>query len=311
MLHLKTKAVALAVGLSMVSTCIPSTLANPVSAHLKSSQDNSKPSESQCLEVMGKLGMGTPMNAAESQQALALLKRCQTTFWVLPDPNASLPTANECLNFHSLILDALRQNSLDKLTTIPAKQQRSLSRCREVIGIMYMPSGSMLPSIQINDRFLIDKAVYRSQPPQRGDIITFQPTDVLRQQNFKDLFLKRVIGLPGEKIEVKNGFVYISGKRLQENYLEEPPNYQFGPVVIPIDQYFVLGDNRNNSYDSHYWGFVPRSLIIGKALSIVCPIERQRLLSTSDSLSSERKVAISRFLKSVTSICGSLPLPRN
>ena len=86
-----------------------------------------------------------------------------------------------------------------------------------------------------------------------------------------------MIGLPGETVEVKRGQVYINGQPLQEDYIAEAPQYQWGPVKIPARHYVVLGDNRNNSYDSHYWGFVPRELIIGKAISIYWPPERARL----------------------------------
>lgn len=139
----------------------------------------------------------------------------------------------------------------------------------------YIPSGSMLPTLQINDRLIIDKISYNFQNPDRGDIIVFSPTDALKQQNFKDAFIKRLIGLPGDKVEVKEGKVYVNNQPLnQENYIEEKPNYTFGPVTVPPNQYLVLGDNRNNSYDSHYWGFVPRDRIIGRAVVRFWPLNR-------------------------------------
>jgi signal peptidase I len=139
----------------------------------------------------------------------------------------------------------------------------------------YIPSGSMLPTLQINDRLIIDKISYNFQNPARGDIIVFSPTDALKQQNFKDAFIKRLIGLPGDKVEVKEGKVYVNNQPLnQENYIEEKPNYTFGPVTVPPNQYLVLGDNRNNSYDSHYWGFVPRDRIIGRAVVRFWPPNR-------------------------------------
>lgn len=138
----------------------------------------------------------------------------------------------------------------------------------------YIPAGSMQPTLDIGDRFLVDKLVYNSRQPQRSDIIVFNPTETMRQQGMESPFIKRVVGLPGEKIEVKNGKVYINDQPLAEKYIAEPPEYTFGPVTVPDDCYFVLGDNRNNSYDSHYWGFVPRSLIIGRATSRFLPFER-------------------------------------
>lgn len=138
----------------------------------------------------------------------------------------------------------------------------------------YIPSGSMLPTLQINDRLIVDKLGYHFKTPERGDIVVFSPTDTLEKQNFHDAFIKRVIGLPGDRVEVKNGRVFINDKPLDEDYIAERPQYQYGPVTVPQDQYLVLGDNRNNSYDSHYWGFVPRDHIIGRAVVRFWPMNR-------------------------------------
>jgi signal peptidase I len=142
----------------------------------------------------------------------------------------------------------------------------------------YIPSGSMLPTLQINDRLIIDKVSYDFTKPQRGDIVVFNPTEKLRMENFHDAFIKRVIGLPGDKIEVKGGRVYVNDCPLQENYIEAKPDYRWGPVIVPPDSYLVFGDNRNNSYDSHYWGFVPRHDIIGRAVIRFWPLNHIGLL---------------------------------
>jgi len=138
----------------------------------------------------------------------------------------------------------------------------------------YIPSGSMEPTLQINDRLIIDKVGYRFGDPERGDIVVFDPTDTLLQQNFRDAFIKRVIGLPGETVEVKGGRVFVNGRPLEEDYIAAKPDYQWGPEVVPEAAYLVLGDNRNSSYDSHYWGFVPRDRIIGRAVVRFWPLER-------------------------------------
>lgn len=138
----------------------------------------------------------------------------------------------------------------------------------------YIPSGSMLPTLQVNDRLIVDKVGYYFKSPQRGDIVVFSPTDALEKQNFHDAFIKRVIGLPGEKVEVKGGRVYINDQPLKENYIADAPQYQWGPQTVPQGAYLVLGDNRNNSYDSHYWGFVPRDKIIGRAVVRFWPVDR-------------------------------------
>ncbi|MBE9140447.1 signal peptidase I [Nodosilinea sp. LEGE 07088] len=147
---------------------------------------------------------------------------------------------------------------------------------RFVAEARYIPSSGMLPTLQINDRLVINKLTYRFSPPKRGDIIVFSPTEALENQNFRDAFIKRIIGLPGDKVQVQGGQVYINDQPLREDYIfkEEAPQYEWGPQVVPPDSYFVLGDNRNNSYDSHYWGFLPSENIIGQATQRFYPFDR-------------------------------------
>lgn len=138
----------------------------------------------------------------------------------------------------------------------------------------YIPSESMLPTLQINDRLIVEKMSYRFHEPERGDIIVFIPPAEASKYclgpqaanvQIKDAFIKRVVGLPGETIEVRDGTVFVNSQPLTENYLNAKPDYQLLPTVIPPDSYLVLGDNRNNSCDGHFWGAVPRQNIIGRA----------------------------------------------
>ncbi|NJR32613.1 MAG: signal peptidase I [Chamaesiphon sp. CSU_1_12] len=140
----------------------------------------------------------------------------------------------------------------------------------------YIPSESMLPTLEIGDRVIVEKLSYYSHPPQRGDIIVFAPPPQLQAQGYlaEQAFIKRVIGLPGNTIEVKNGRVYVDRELLTESYIAEPPNYVMPPVVVPPEQLFVMGDNRNNSNDSHAWGFLPKTNIIGHACFRFWPLER-------------------------------------
>ena len=140
----------------------------------------------------------------------------------------------------------------------------------------WIPSDSMVPTLQKYDKLIIDKVSYRFTNPQREDIVVFSPTDNIKKENptLKDAFIKRVIGLPGDKVEVREGRVYVNERPLQEQYIQAEPQYQYGPVTVPPNSYLVLGDNRNNSWDSHFWGFVPEDKIVGRAIVRFWPPHR-------------------------------------
>ncbi|WP_243544446.1 signal peptidase I [Pseudodesulfovibrio tunisiensis] len=157
-----------------------------------------------------------------------------------------------------------------------------------VVQAFKIPSGSMLDTLQIGDHLLVSKFSYdirlpsnilldttggkvivRTGDPQRGDIIVFK----FPEDESKD-FIKRVIGLPGETIEVRDKVVYINGQPLNEPYVlhtkftNAPIRDNFGPYTVPEGRYFMMGDNREGSYDSRWWGPVAREKIVGKALFI-------------------------------------------
>jgi signal peptidase I len=140
----------------------------------------------------------------------------------------------------------------------------------------YIPSDSMLPTLQIGDRLVVEKIAYRFRSPQRGEIVVFDPPLQLQQFGYAPdkAFIKRVIGTPGDIVQVTQGNVLINGQSLTEPYLAEPPAYEMPSVRVPADQFFVMGDNRNNSNDSHVWGFLPRQNIIGRAIFCFFPFDR-------------------------------------
>lgn len=132
---------------------------------------------------------------------------------------------------------------LEGLKTLSLSVTLALGIRTFIAKARHIPSGSMEPTLQINDRLVVDKLSYDFAPPQRGDIIVFNSTASLSQQNFKDAFIKRVVGLPGETIEIKNGQVYVNGSALNEPYIAAPAK-QWNPVVVPPDSYLVLGIRR-------------------------------------------------------------------
>jgi signal peptidase I len=119
-----------------------------------------------------------------------------------------------------------------------------------------VPTASMVPTIAEHDRFLLEKTAYWFNKPKRFDIIVLKPPPAAGS-NIP--FVKRVIGLPGETIQISKGMVYINHRPIKEPFIsaDRAPNYDFGPFIIPDDQIIVLGDNRNKSFDSHYWGPLP------------------------------------------------------
>ncbi len=135
-----------------------------------------------------------------------------------------------------------------------------------------VPTSSMENTIMPGDRILGLRITYLFEEPKYGDIVVFKYPD-----NPKETFVKRLIGVPGDIVEVKAGVTYVNGEALTENYLkEEMFENDYGPYVVPKDSYFVMGDNRNNSLDSRFWettNFVPRKSILGKAFVCYWPIK--------------------------------------
>ena len=140
----------------------------------------------------------------------------------------------------------------------------------------YIPSDSMLPTLEVGDRLVVEKVSYYFRPPAPGEIVVFDPPQQLQIQGYaKDqAFIKRVIGTPGQTVQIQDSKVYINGRPLDEDYIAEPPTYQMEPVQVPEDQLFVMGDNRNNSNDSHVWGFLPKQNVIGHACYRFWPFSR-------------------------------------
>jgi signal peptidase I len=143
-----------------------------------------------------------------------------------------------------------------------------------LIQAFYIPSPSMVPTLQVRDRVLVNKLSYDLHPVHRGDIIVFKrpPAEGASDPTIKDL-IKRVIGLPGDIIEERNGVVYINDHPLKEPYLPAGAvTLDLPRMTVPAGQYFVMGDNRLDSKDSRSFGTIPKSLIVGRAFIKVWPL---------------------------------------
>jgi signal peptidase I len=174
-----------------------------------------------------------------------------------------------------------------------------------VVQAFKIPTGSMENNLLVGDHLLVNKFIFAPtawpveqvalpiEPIRRGDVVVFKyPEDPERD------FIKRVIGLPGETVEIRNKKVFIDGKPLEEGYVHflQPPHSdggdrlsidvrdRYGPVPVPADHYFMMGDNRDNSEDSRSWGFLPRRYVKGRALMVYWSYEADREQVMADGL---------------------------
>lgn len=153
---------------------------------------------------------------------------------------------------------------------------------RTIVQNVEVKGSSMLPTLRENERVLVDLMSYRLHAPRRGDIVILHPPVAPN-----DDFVKRVIGLPGDLVQVKAGRVYIGGRPLVEPYLHERHTYSWGPRRVPPDSLFVLGDNRDPSYDSHDWStpeqgpvpFLSEKQVIGRVMLVYWPLKAAQIFS--------------------------------
>jgi signal peptidase I len=150
-----------------------------------------------------------------------------------------------------------------------------------VLEPRWIPSGSMLPTLQLQDRILVEKlrprlAASRHQPLPLGSVVVFAapPQLVMAGYDANAALIKRVVGRPGDVLEVRDGVLLRNGQPVREAWLEEPIDYTQGAITVPPDQLWVLGDNRNASLDSHLWGPLPQERVIGTAVWRYWPLSR-------------------------------------
>jgi len=138
--------------------------------------------------------------------------------------------------------------------------------------VTVVKGASMEDTLFNSERLICNKIVYRLTEPKHGEIVIFKPPI---DQNHN--YIKRVIAVEGDRIKIIDGTVYLNGDKMEEDYIEHRSYETMPEITVPEDSYFVLGDNRSNSSDSRFWGFVPEKNIIGRASVVFWPITRARM----------------------------------
>jgi signal peptidase I len=190
------------------------------------------------------------------------------------------------MNLEGKTLDFHKSTTREYFESIVITAIIALFATTFVVQAFKIPTGSMESNLLIGDHLLVNKFVYGInsgfwskilpyKAPKRGDVIVF------KYPNSPEVaYVKRLIGMPGDKVEMIGRTIYINGQALKETYTQyiDPGsiNDHFGPIEVPPNRYFAMGDNRDNSQDSRYWGFVPRDYILGKALVIYWSYETPR-----------------------------------
>jgi signal peptidase I len=149
-----------------------------------------------------------------------------------------------------------------------------------VLAAFFIPSESMLPTLEVHDRVLVNKLSYKVHDVNRGDIVVFKRPPGEPDQTIKDL-IKRVVGVPGDEVSFVDGKVFVNGQELIEPYLaQQNSTFQRSPetIVVPEGQVLVLGDNRQNSFDGRMFGTFSQDLIVGRAFIRVWPASRMGAL---------------------------------
>ena len=146
-----------------------------------------------------------------------------------------------------------------------------------IIEPRYIPSLSMYPTFEVGDQLAVEKVTKRIRPFNRNEVVVFNPPETFRtlvgdnNRKAKEALIKRIVAVEGDKVEVMGGKLFVNGVQQDEPFTAEDAEYSFGPVIVPLGDVLVLGDNRNHSLDGHIWGFLPKENVIGRAVFVYWP----------------------------------------
>ena len=222
------------------------------------------------------LAVGIALAMGASHQPILLPMAC--TVWSIAGYHAyrttPLSTGQHSSHSNQMLMVVVLGSLLLRLTigSSPMWIERAVLQC-------IVPSESMTPTLQVGDRMFVSRD--RLYQPKLSDIVVFRAPPMaveILETDPEALFVKRIVGLPGQQVEVFEDTLWVNKVPIEEAYIDAPASYRWGPEIVPSGKYFVLGDNRDESADSHVWGFLPREYIVGEAYKIYWPTQRVQSL---------------------------------
>lgn len=161
----------------------------------------------------------------------------------------------------------LSQDSKDDIKTVGASFLFALIIRVFLVEPRFIPSLSMFPTFEVGDQLLVDKISHVRRPYKGKDVVVFNPSETyIDLTGNTEALIKRVVAVAGDTVEVKDNKLYVNSIQQSEPYINEQPDYYLSPRVVPVGMLMMLGDNRNHSFDSHVWGFLPEENVIGRAV---------------------------------------------